>query len=415
MNFRKFLLHFAVFQLVGDFLSASVLSCFQFCFQRSVFIGKLSVSFIVLFQLCAHGFRRWNIFIQQCSQFFHLRFLVKKIGVCHERHNLFLHSAQMNHFLEYSRWNMAASGLAGTLTALQIGIFLDHMLPKPVLPLRQLLLVTNDFLGAEPSVLRQRDKRKVHMGCFLVHMHHSRYNCFWVLMLLNKVQRLLKIGFDLVFLLSFEELWRCGYKCLHHAHAVRACTAASVLDLSLCLCPVFLFRRNQVKIQVAAALVDVWIAGVFFLGALVVRLNIGNLRSFVLGKSENRKLRLTHLSLPPFLPYEVIPQHISQFHDFFVADALPLQLGRQVGNAVRPAVFVMQQVNDLLHRKTGADDLRFDFVAYIHIQILPNSDHETAKQVRTPTHPFRCIAKISVVIKSVQNCRCDVLFASDTY
>ena len=92
MKFREFLLHFAVFQLVGDFLSASVLSCFQFCFQRSVFIGKLPVSFIVLFQLCAHGFRRWNIFIQQCSQFFHLRFLVKKIGVCHERHNLFLHS-----------------------------------------------------------------------------------------------------------------------------------------------------------------------------------------------------------------------------------------------------------------------------------------------------------------------------------
>ena len=52
--------------------------------------------------------------------------------------------------------------------------------------------------------------------------------------------------------------------------------------------------------------------------------------------------------------------------------AMPIiQLGRQIGNAVRPAVFVMQQVNDLLHRKTGADDLRLDFVAYIHIQILP--------------------------------------------
>jgi hypothetical protein len=38
------------------------------------------------------------------------------------------------------------------------------------------------------------------------------------------------------------------------------------------------------KIQMAAALVDVWIAGVFLLGALVVRLNIGNLRPFVLGK-----------------------------------------------------------------------------------------------------------------------------------
>lgn len=29
----------------------------------------------------------------------------------------------------------------------------------------------------------------------------------------------------------------------------------------------------------------------------------------------------------------------------------------------------MQPVNNLLHRKTGADDLRLDFIAYTHIQI----------------------------------------------
>ena len=44
-----------------------------------------------------------------------------------------------------------------------------------------------------------------------------------------------------------------------------------------------------------------------------------------------------------------------------------------------------------------------------------NSDHEAAKQVRSPTHPLRCIVKISVVIKSVQNCRCDVLSTGGTY
>ena len=265
---------------------------------------------------------------------------------------------------------MVAPGLAGTLAPLQIGVFFDHMLPKPVLPLRQLLLVADNLLGAEPPVLRQRDKRKVHMGRFLVHMHHGGYDGFRVLVLLNKVQRLLKIGFDLALFLTLEELRAGRHQRFHHAHAVRACTAASVLDLSLCLCPVFLFRRNQVKIQVAAALVDVWIAGVILFGSLIVCFNIGNFRSFVLGKSENGKLRLTHLSLPPF-PYKVIAQHISKLHDFFVADALPLQLGRQVGDAVGPTIFVMKKINNLLHGKTGADDLRLDFVAYTHIQILP--------------------------------------------
>ena len=46
-----------------------------------------------------------------------------------------------------------------------------------------------------------------------------------------------------------------------------------------------------------------------------------------------------------------------------------IQLGRQIGNTVRPAVFVMQQVNNLLHGKTGANDLRLDLIAYTHIQI----------------------------------------------
>jgi hypothetical protein len=29
----------------------------------------------------------------------------------------------------------------------------------------------------------------------------------------------------------------------------------------------------------------------------------------------------------------------------------------------------MKKIDNLLHRKTGADDLRLDFIAYIHIQI----------------------------------------------
>jgi len=115
---------------------------------------------------------------------------------------------------------MVASGFAGTLAALQIGVFFDHMLPKPVLPLRQLFLVAYDFFCTEPPVLRQWDERKVHMGRFLVHMHHSGYNGFRVLMLPDKVQRLLEIGFDFGFFLALEEIRCCSHKCLHQPNTV---------------------------------------------------------------------------------------------------------------------------------------------------------------------------------------------------
>ena len=157
---------------------------------------------------------------------------------------------------------------------------------------------------------------------------------FGVLVLLNKVQRLLKIGFDLALFLTLEELRAGRHQRLHHTHAVRADAAACFYNLLFSLGTILTLWRNQVKIQVTAALVDVWIAGVILFCALIVRLNIGNLRPFVLGKAKDGKLWLTHLVRPPFLPYEIITQRVGQLHDLFVADALPLQFGRQVGNAV---------------------------------------------------------------------------------
>ena len=125
------------------------------------------------------------------------------------------------------------------------------------------------------------------MGRFLVHMHHSGYNGFLVLVFPDEIQRLLKIGFDFSFLLTLEGLWRCSHKSLHQPHAVRTGAATGILDLPFCLCPVFLFRRNQVKIQVAAGRVHVGIAGVFLLGAFVVRLDMPNLWPLIFGKAEN--------------------------------------------------------------------------------------------------------------------------------
>ena len=194
---------------------------------------------------------------------------------------------------------MVASGFAGTLAALQIGVFFEHMLPKPVLPLRQLLLVADNFFGAEPPVRRQWDKRKVHMGRFLVHMHHGRYNGFRVLVFPDEVQCLLKVGFDLAFLLALEELRAGRHQCLHHTHAVGTGAAACLRDLLFRLGAVFALRRHQMKVQMTAGRVHIRIAGVFFLGALIVRLNVADFRPLVLGKTENGVLCF-HRRFPRF-------------------------------------------------------------------------------------------------------------------
>ena len=65
---------------------------------------------------------------------------------------------------------------------------------------------------------------------------------------------------------------------------------------------------------------------------------------------------------------QVIAQHISQLHDLLVADRFPLELGGQIGNPIRPAVFLMEPVNYLLHGVSRPDDLCLNFVAYRHHQ-----------------------------------------------
>ena len=125
------------------------------------------------------------------------------------------------------------------------------------------------------------------MGRFLVHMHHGGYNGFLVLVFPDEIQRLLKIGFDFSLLLTLEELWRCGHKSLHHAHAVRPRTVARLRDLLLRLGAVFALRRHQMKVQMTAGRVHIRIAGVFLLGTLVVSLDMADFRPLVLGKAEN--------------------------------------------------------------------------------------------------------------------------------
>ena len=68
---------------------------------------------------------------------------------------------------------MLSSGYPGRFPTLQIGIKLHHVVPEVILPPGQILLVSHDLLGTEPPVGSDWDKRKVHVGRFLVHMHHG--------------------------------------------------------------------------------------------------------------------------------------------------------------------------------------------------------------------------------------------------
>ena len=167
-----------------------------------------------------HLLYRWDILIQQYTDFSGFPLNVEQVDIGQQFFQFSFLLGKARHFFEHPWWDMVASGFAGAFAALQIRVFFDHMLPKPVLPLRQLFLVAYDFFGAEPPVLCQRDKRKVHMGRFLVHMHHRRYNCFRFLIFPDKVQRLLKIGFDFSFFLALEEIRRCSYENLHQPHTV---------------------------------------------------------------------------------------------------------------------------------------------------------------------------------------------------
>ena len=87
---------------------------------------------------------------------------------------------------------MVTPCLAGTFATLQIGIFLDHVFPILVLPLSELLLLPKISLAHSLLSSVSGTKQRVHMGRFLVQMHHSGYNCFGSLVLLDELQRFIE-------------------------------------------------------------------------------------------------------------------------------------------------------------------------------------------------------------------------------
>lgn len=116
-------------------------------------------------------------------------------------------------------------------------------------------------------------------------------------MFLNEVQRHCKVGFDFSFFLALEEFRAGRHQRLHYAHAVGTGAAACLGNLLFGLRTVFAFREYQMEVKVAAGGVNIGIAGVLLLSALVVGLNVTDLRSLVLGKAKNGILCFHRLSL----------------------------------------------------------------------------------------------------------------------
>ena len=132
------------------------------------------------------------------------------------------------------------------------------------------------------------------MGRFLVHMHHSGYDCLFGLMLLQKVQSFLEKHLNLRTLLPFEELRAGSEQRLDHTDTVFPGTASGSGNLPLRFRPVFAGRFDQMEVVLASAGVYIGITGVFFLCTLVMGLDIADFRPLVLCKSHNRVLCFFH-------------------------------------------------------------------------------------------------------------------------
>ena len=177
---------------------------------------------------------------------------------------------------------MLQSGLAGTFATLQLRVLLDHVLPELVLPLHKILAVADDFLGAQPSISSQRHKAEVQVGRFLVHVDNSRDEGFGILLASQELQGVLEIRLDLAARLALEKLRAGGDKSLHHPHAVLADTAVGGSYHAVGFFPVPALRLHQMEVVAAPAHINIRVAGVLLLGALVVGFDGADGRPLVL-------------------------------------------------------------------------------------------------------------------------------------
>ena len=187
--------------------------------------------------------------------------------------------------LEDAGWDVLPPGLAGALATLQLRVLLDHVLPELVLPLHKVLAVADDFLGAQPPVSRQGYKTEVQMGRFLVHVDDGREKGVRALLALQEFQGILKVRLDFAARLALEKLRAGGDECLHHPHTVLADTAVGGSYHAVGFFPVSALRLHQMEVVAAPVRIDVRVAGILLLGALIVGFNGADSRPLVLFES----------------------------------------------------------------------------------------------------------------------------------
>ena len=176
---------------------------------------------------------------------------------------------------------------AGTLTPLQVGVFLHHIGVKIVLPLRQIGPVAYDFFGAQAVVFRQRHKGQMQVGRFLVHVYHRRNDILPAYPVNEEVCRPLEVGRYLFRGLALEKLRAGGYEGIHKPGAVFACPASGLFNSFLNEVVVAALWLDNVEIVLAPAGVNVRVAGVLLFFPFMVGFQRPCRVALVLLKSQN--------------------------------------------------------------------------------------------------------------------------------
>ena len=105
---------------------------------------------------------------------------------------------------------------------------------------------------------------------------------------------MLEESFDFRLRFLLEKIRAGGNQYFYHPNTVGTGAAVCFFDLPFCFRSVPALWRNQVKVQVGSAVVNIRIAFVAFLGSFVVGVDLTDLRAFVFGKTHDGVLGCTH-------------------------------------------------------------------------------------------------------------------------
>ena len=103
-------------------------------FQPLVFSNSLGEGYAVLGKLSVHLLHCRNITVQQLGNLGGPLLAVERPDAGKQIIQLLTLFVEAGHLLEDTGRDMVAARLAGALTALQVGVFFDHVLPELVLP-----------------------------------------------------------------------------------------------------------------------------------------------------------------------------------------------------------------------------------------------------------------------------------------